>query len=159
MSGALLALHRAGLKFDMVSMAGGGGIVGLLYLSPKWMSSEQALENTRNFGVSDLLYSILPINYKLFSKFGPSADAFREFWHSLPAVQDALHQHGKSRAEKLISDWILLIGAMACPSDVSYFSSGLCAHVPFVERAVDFENSRTLRRTAQSVRTASKMGR
>src|SRR5215467_2367652 len=140
MSGALLALHRAGLKFDTVSMAGGGGVVGLSYLSPKSMSPEQALENTQNLGVSDLLYSLFPVNYKLFSKPGPSADAFRKFWYSLPAVQDALHQHGKNPTEKLISDWILFIGAMLCPGDVNYFSSGLCAHVPFIEHVVDFEN-------------------
>jgi hypothetical protein len=40
------------------------------------MTPEQALESTLNFGVSDLLYSMFPVNYKLFSKPGPSADAF-----------------------------------------------------------------------------------
>ena len=144
MSGALLALHRAGLKFDMVSMAGGGGVIGLPYLSPKSLTPEQALENTLNFGVSDLLYSIFPVNYKLFSKLGPSADAFREVWYSLPAVQDALHQFGKNQTEKLVSDWILFMGAMMCPSDVNYFSSGLCAHVPFIEQVVDFENLKNI---------------
>src|SRR5262245_30116116 len=134
MSGALLALHRAGLKFDTVSMAGGGGVVGLSYLSPKSMSPEQALENTQNLGVSDLLYSLFPVNYKLFSKLGPSADAFRKFWHSLPAVQGALHQHGKSPTEKLISDWILLIGAMLCPTDVNYFSPALWSHFQFTKQ-------------------------
>jgi NTE family protein len=144
MSGALLALHRAGLKYDMVSMAGGGGVVGLIYLSPKSMTPEQALESTLNFGVSDLLYSMFPVNYKLFSKPGPSADAFRDYWYSLPIVQEALHQHGKTRAERLISDWILFIGAMLCPSDVNYFSAGLCAHVPFIEHVVDFENLKNI---------------
>ena len=144
MSGALLALHKAGLKFDTVSMAGGGGVIGLSYLSPKSMSPEQALENTLNLGVSDLLYSLFPVNYKLFNKVGPSADAFREFWYSLPAVQDALHQHGKSSAEKLICDWVLFIGAMLCPSDSNYFSAGLCAHVPFIEHVVDFENLKNI---------------
>ena len=144
MSGALLALHRAGLKFDIVSMAGGGGVIGLLYLSPKSMSPEQALESTVNFGISDLIYSIFPINYKLFNKLGPSAEIFREYWYSLPTVRDAMRQHGKSRAEKLLSDWILLIGAMVCPSDVSYFSAGLCAHVPFIEHLVDFEKLKSI---------------
>jgi predicted acylesterase/phospholipase RssA len=60
-------------------------------------------------------------------------------------IEDALHQHGKSPAEKLICDWILFIGAMLCPSDVNYFSSGLCAHVPFIEHVVDFKNLKNIR--------------
>ena len=35
---------------------------------------------------SDLIYSMFPVNYKLFSKLGPSADAFREHWYSLSVV-------------------------------------------------------------------------
>src|SRR3982074_1927459 len=80
MSGALLALHRAGLKYDMVSMAGGGGVVGLIYLSPKSMTPEQALESTLNFGVSDLLYSMFPDILNLSRKARRSADAFRDYW-------------------------------------------------------------------------------
>ena len=139
MSGALLALHRAGLRFDLVSMAGGGSVVGLLYLSPKGLCPEQALENTLNFGVSDLIYSAFPVNYKMFSKSGPLADAFREIWLTLPAVRAAMNQHGMSKAQKLVSDWILFIGAMMCPTNVNYFSTGFCAHVPFIEEIVDFD--------------------
>ena len=38
MSGALLALHRAAIKFDLIYMAGAGGVVGLVYLAPKDMT-------------------------------------------------------------------------------------------------------------------------
>ena len=41
--------------------------------------------------------------------------------------------------EKLNSDWLLLNGAMACPTDVNFFSRGLCGHVPLIENLVDFE--------------------
>src|SRR5262245_41407205 len=144
MSGALLALHQAGMKFDLLSTAGGGAVLGLLYLSPKHLSREQALENTMNFGVSDPIYSAFPVNYKMFSKGGVAADEFRSAWSQLPFVQEAMNQYGKSKAEKLVSDCILFVGAMLCPTDLSYFSAGICAHVPFVEQLVDFDRLRTV---------------
>jgi predicted acylesterase/phospholipase RssA len=139
MSGALSALLRAGVQFDLVSMAGGGSVVGLLYLSPKGLRPEQALENTVNFGVADLIYSTFPVNYKLFNKSGAAADAFRKTWADLPAARAAMSQYGMTKAQKLVSDWILFIGAMICPTDVNYFSTGFCAHVPFIEHVVDFD--------------------
>ena len=52
-------------------MAGGGAVTGLVYLAPKFLTPEQSLENPMNFGVSDVIYSNFPINYKLFMKGGP----------------------------------------------------------------------------------------
>ena len=138
MSGALLALHRRGVTFDVISMAGAGSVVGLVYLAPKDLSPEQALENTVNYGISDLIYSMFPVNYKLFSKGGPSAKAFREYWQSLPPVQAAMQQYGMNERDRLYSDWLLYTGAMMCPSDTNYFSGGLCAHAPFIDGVVDF---------------------
>jgi NTE family protein len=138
MSGALLAFHDCGLKFDVISMAGAGAVVGLAYLAPKGLTPEQALRNTMNFGVSDAIYSIFPVNFKMFSKGGALAEEFRNYWRDLPPVQFAEHQYGMSPAQKLESDWLLLAGAMMSPSDVSYFSQALCAHVPFIEDIVDF---------------------
>src|SRR5262249_39309472 len=138
-SGALLALHRSGMRFDLVSMAGGGAVVGLLYLAPKGLGPEQALENTVNFGISDAIYAACPVNYKMFSKAGASADEFRSYWWSLPAVQAAMNQYGMTGEDKVFSDLILLAGAMMCPTEVNYFSTGFCAHAPFIEHVVDFE--------------------
>jgi len=139
MSGALLALHEAGVKFDHIYMAGAGAVVGLIYLAPKDLTRERALRNTVNFGISDSIYELLPINYKLFSKSGPSADAFRDFWHDFPPAVAARNQYGMNPAEKLGSDWFLMLGAMMCPTDLDYFSTGVCAHAPFIEDVVDFE--------------------
>ena len=79
---------------NVITMAGAGAVVGLHYLAPKGLQpndllSPEALENTVNFGVSDAIYETLPINYKVFTKAGPSADLFNEFWYSLPEVQEA----------------------------------------------------------------------
>jgi hypothetical protein len=139
MSGALLAIHEAGVRFDYIYMAGAGAVVGLVYLAPKGLSPEQALRNTVNFGISDAIYGLLPINYKLFSKSGASAEAFRHFWHNFPPAVLARSQYGMMPAERLESDWFLLLGAMMCPTDLNYFSTGVCAHAPFIEDVVDFE--------------------
>ncbi len=138
MSGALLALHQAGKHFDVVYMAGAGAVVGLVYLAPKGLTNENALLNTMNYGISDLIYAMCPINYKLFSKGGPQAEAFRDYWTSMPQVQAAMHQFGMTNEQKLAADWLLFQGAMMCPNDVNYYSKGVCAHVPFIEDVVDF---------------------
>jgi NTE family protein len=139
MSGALAAFHDQGLTFDVISMAGAGAVVGLSYLAPKGLTPAQALRNTMNFGVSDAIYSMLPINYKIFFKGGRLSEEFRNYWRQLPPVQYAEHQYGMSPAEKLESDWLLLAGAMMTPTDVNFFSEGICAHVPFIEDIVDFD--------------------
>ena len=71
-SGALAALLDQGVKFDVVSTAGAGMLVGLLYAAPKGMSPRQALEHTREMGVHDAIYEHFPINYKVFHKPGRS---------------------------------------------------------------------------------------
>jgi len=139
MSGALLAMEQAGVTFDVITMAGAGTVVGLVYLAPKYLPRQEALADTINFGVSDLIYSMWPINYKIFSKAGPSADEFRAYWMSLPAVQAATYQYNLTEAQKLEADWLLFEGAVLCPTDVSYFSGGMCAHAPFIENIVDFD--------------------
>jgi predicted acylesterase/phospholipase RssA len=144
MSGALLALHQAGVKFEVIYMAGGGGVVGCVYMAPRTLTPAQALEDTINLAVSDSIYEMFPINYKVFNKGGPSATAFRDYWRTLPEVQRAMNQYGQSNVEKLYSDWVLLNGAMICPTDVNFFSRGICGHVPFIENLVDFEKLKTV---------------
>jgi NTE family protein len=139
MSGALLALDEANVKIDMVSMTGGGSVVGMLYLAPKGMNRRQALQNTINYGVSDLIYDLFPVNYKLFQKPGPAADCYRTWLASLPGVRRWFNQLGMSNAQALFSDWLQLTAAMMCPIDLNYFSTGLCAHAPFIQEVVDFD--------------------
>jgi NTE family protein len=144
MSGALLALHQAKITFNLVYMAGAGGVVGLVYLAPKGLTTDQALLNTMNYGISDQIYAMMPVNYKLFNKGGPAAEAFRDAWTRLPPVQAAMHQFGMTDEQKLAADWLLFQGAMMCPSDINYFTTGVCAHVPFIEDVVDFEKLKTV---------------
>jgi NTE family protein len=150
MSGALLALHEARIprKFDIISMAGAGAVVGLMYLAPKaGLTKQRALKNTVNFGISDAIYEMLPINYKTFAKSGPSADAFNEFWFSLPIVQEAMRMHDRdmSDEERLWADWLLFLGAAMCPTDLNFFSKGICEHPKFIEEFIDLKKVRNIR--------------
>jgi NTE family protein len=150
MSGALLALLEARIprRFDIISMAGAGAVVGLIYLAPKaGLSKQRALKNTVNFGISDAIYEMLPINYKTFAKSGPSADAFNEFWFSLPIVREAMRMHDRkmSDREKLWADWLLFLGAAMCPTDLNFFSKGVCEHPRFIEEFIDLEKVRKIR--------------
>jgi NTE family protein len=151
MSGALHELNRAGLHKDnnkngpnIITMAGAGAVVGLHYLAPKGIKSNnrfslEALENTINIGVADEIFEMFPINYKAFTKSGPSADLFNEFWYSLPEVQEAMHQSGMSEDEVLLSDAMLFAGAMMCPTDLNFFSQGICGPAQFLEELIDFK--------------------
>jgi NTE family protein len=145
MSGALLALHEEGqAKFDIIAMAGAGAVVGLIYLAPNGLSKKRALENTVNFGISDAIYEMVPINYKAFAKSGPSAAAFNEFWFNLPAVRRAMRQHDMTEGEKFWADWLLFIGAAMCPTDLNFFSKGFCEHPRFIEDLIDFGKLRKI---------------
>ncbi len=151
MSGALLALHEEGqAKFDKIAMAGAGAVVGLIYLAPRaGLSKERALSSTVNFGISDAIYETFPINYKTFGKSGRSAAAFNNFWFSLPAVRKAMRMHGRDMTdrEKLWADWVLFLGAAMCPTDLNFFSKGICEHPRFIEEFIDFDKVRNIRTT------------
>ncbi|MBX9700863.1 MAG: patatin-like phospholipase family protein [Acetobacteraceae bacterium] len=139
MTGVLRAFHEADLRIDHVSMTGGGMVAGLLYLAPKGGDRAKALENTVNLGVSDAIYAAFPVNYKVFQKSGRGADRFRAMMSANPRMRRWLDQSDMSHGQKLVSDWIQLMAAMMSPTDLNWFSQGMCAHAPFIEEVVDFE--------------------
>src|SRR5262249_59039520 len=116
----------------------------LVYLAPKYLSREDALKDTVNFGVSDVIYSMFPVNYKTFTKGGGLARRFRNYWSQVPAFRAATYQYHMTPAQKLQADWLLFWEAMMCPTDVNYYSEGLCAHAPFIDSIVDFSKLRKI---------------
>lgn len=144
MTGALLAFDQRGAKFDVVSMAGGGAVAGLPYLAPKGMTRQEALQNSVNIGVSDPIYNIFPINYKVFQKPGLAASLYRLAWSMMPGYAQIMNQLNMSPSEKFLSDWIQFWVDGLAPSDLSLFSKGMCAHAPFIRDLVDFDALPTL---------------
>ena len=133
-SGALAALLDKEVKFDAISTAGAGMLIGLLYAAPKGTSPRQALENTREMGVHDSLYDLFPVNFKVFHKPGSLADVYRCGLQSLPRLVP-----GQDLASRLFADWMALMFAAWCPSDLSEKSLGLCDHAPWIDDVVDFD--------------------
>jgi NTE family protein len=88
-SGALAALLDKEVKFDAISTAGAGMLVGLLYVAPKGTSPRQAMENTRDMGVHDSIYDLCPVNFKVFHKPGSLAGAYRRTLQNLPRLVPA----------------------------------------------------------------------
>ena len=85
MSGAVAALHEAGVKFDVVSTSGAGMLIGLLYAAPRGMTPSEALKNSVNMGVHDAIYDLFPVKYKVFHKPGSMAQAYTRFWQTAAA--------------------------------------------------------------------------
>jgi|GEM_PF-1088814 len=141
MSGALLALDEAGLEFKVISTTGAGMLAGLLYASPQKAAPEddlavtrrEALKATRLMGIDDLIYHFLPINYKIFQKPGPIAEALA------PSFNAFLNAFPRERwDQRLVGDWMALVAATLMPSNLSPRSKGLCQAPSWIEAMVDF---------------------
>ena len=143
MSGALEAFAEAGVKFDVISTAGAGALIGLLYLAPGGgRTPAEALRSTMEMGVADAIYDQFPVNYKVFQKPGAVADAFLALAAMNPFAKQLEEQYGDTAMGKLFGDWMKLMFAGACPTDLNPKSLGLCASVPFLEETVDFDTLR-----------------
>lgn len=133
-SGALAALDEKGAKFDVISTAGAGMVVGLLYAASKGMGRQEALANTKNMGVHDSIYDAFPVNFKVFFKPGPMAEFYRNCLQMMPKMQ-----MGSSSPERFFSDSMAMMFSMMSPSDLGAKSKGLCEHAPWIDEVVDFE--------------------
>lgn len=138
MAGALVAMIEEGVEFDVVSTSGAGALLGLLYRAPRSGDARQALADTVKLGISDWIYDLLPVNYKVFAKSGPAADAFRQMLSLNPFARQILAQQADTPAQRLFGDWLQLVWATLTPNETGPQSLGLCAHVPFAEEVIDF---------------------
>lgn len=139
MSGALSSLIEKNVKFDVISTAGAGTFVGLLYAAPKDASPLKALKNTVNIGISDWIYPFFPVNYKVYRKPGAAAQIYRDMFDALPWVGAMTHPFHPVPWQRFFSDWLQLVISAFSPTDLSPMSKGLCAHMPFISQWVDFE--------------------
>jgi len=144
MSGALVAFAEAGVRFDVISTAGAGALIGLLYVAPAQGTPVEALRRTTDLGVADAIYDHFPVNFKVFHKPGAAATLYRQMLAANPLTRRLAEQHGDTAVEKLFSDWVRLLFASASPSDLNPNSLGLCANAPFFDEAVDFDALRAI---------------
>lgn len=137
-AGALAAFHEHGLSFDVISTAGAGALLGLMYCAPKNGDPVSTLAGLCDMGIADPLYDRLPVNFKVFNKPGVMADLYRRALGLNPFIQKLMDWPARDPLSQLVKDSTSLMLASACPSDLSASSLGLCAHVPFAEEIIDF---------------------
>lgn len=136
MSGAMLAFAEQEVPFDVISTTGVGGLIGLLYLAPKDKTPVEALKELPNLFVSDWLYRLFPVNFKVFSKHGPYATAFWNLRKRLPHFP--VDADDPSPVKRFVNDWIQLWATALTPTSYEFSSKGFMSHVPLVEDLVDF---------------------
>ncbi len=136
MSGAMLGFIEKGVEFDVISTTGVGALVGLLSLVPKNGTPKQALEELPNMFVSDLLYSVLPINFKVFNKFGPFSKPMRDLRNRIPKI--TVDPKASSPLSRFLNDWVDLAFCALTPSTFELKSKGLISPSPEIENLVDF---------------------
>ena len=136
MSGAMLAFAERDVEFEVISTTGVGGLIGMLYLAPKGGDRVKALKELSNLFVSDWLYRLFPVNFKVFHKFGPFANAFYKFREKLP--QFHVEPGDRSEVKRLVNDWIQLWATAISPRSLESKHNGLMSHVPLIEELVDF---------------------
>lgn len=136
MAGALAAFEEEGVRFDVVSTSGAGGLMGLLWLAPKDAEPGQALRNWLNSYVHDSIYDQFPVAYKVFTKPGAAADSYRG--GMTPFLKSLLGETGGSM-QRFWHDWTQLLSASFCPTSLKGSDTGLCARLPWVEQIVDFD--------------------
>lgn len=137
-AGALEAFAEQGLTFDIISMAGAGALLGLMYSAPKNGDAIATLRGMQDMGIADVLYQAFPVNFKVFNKPGPMAELYRQWLGHNPVVQALQRWPVSDPVSQVVKDSAELLLASACPSDLSAQSLGLCAHVPFAEQLIDF---------------------
>ncbi|WP_223851274.1 patatin-like phospholipase family protein [Cupriavidus pauculus] len=138
-AGALAAFLDNGIEFDVISTAGAGALMGLLYTVPRGGDRRAALERWMEAGVSDEIYRVFPVNYKVFMKPGDTADVYRQWLAAMPWTRPFFDAFGTDSPNGMHADWMRLMLASLSPSSLTPNSLGLCAHLPFAEEAIDFD--------------------
>jgi NTE family protein len=137
MSGAMLGFMEKGVEFDVISTSGVGALIGLLSLAPKGKTAKEALEELPNLFVSDLLYSVLPVNFKLFFKFGAFSDPIYQLRKKLPRFP--IGPTDPSILKRLANDWIDMACCAMTPTTFTLKSPGLMCHSPQIADLIDFD--------------------
>ena len=130
-AGALVAFIDRGISFDIISTAGAGALMGLLYAAPAGGDPRAALTQWQNVGVDDAIYDWFPVNYKVFMKPVAAAGAYRNALLTSPFTQPLFDTFSPNYMTGLWADWLRLGFAAASPTDLTAASRGLCAHLPF----------------------------
>jgi NTE family protein len=140
MSGVMRALIEDNIPIRVISTSGIGGLIGLLSLAPRGKAPDQALRELPNLFVSDLLYRFVPLNFKVFYKNGPFAQASYEFREHLPKIP--VDPAAAKPLVRFFNDSMDLLATALTPTGLESYRSGLMSQVSMLEDLVDFAQLR-----------------
>ena len=121
MSGAMLAFAEEDVEFDTISTTGAGGLIGMLYLAPKGKTRVEALKELPNLFVSDWLYRLCPVNFKMFHKYGSIRRAVLEAPQGF-AADSPSSPTIRSELKRFFNDWIQLWATILTPSSYQFLT-------------------------------------
>jgi NTE family protein len=137
MSGAMLAFAEHDVEFEVISTTGVGGLIGMLYLAPKGGDRKKALRELKNLFVSDWLYKVVPINFKVFHKYSSLAPTFYRLRKALPRF--TIPPEEPAELKRLFNDWMELWATVWTPASYEFIREAFMSHVPLVQDLVDFD--------------------
>jgi predicted acylesterase/phospholipase RssA len=147
MAGALYEFEELGVEYSLVATTGAGMFIGLVYAGPPGTGDvktlrQEALKNVVDMFLDERMYTFMdmlgfPANYKVFHKTGPLATVYTEWWEKNRNLIPTPPFLGKDD-QRLYSDWVDMVLATFCPTDLSLKSKAMCQHAPFIREAVDF---------------------
>jgi predicted acylesterase/phospholipase RssA len=138
-AGALCAFYEQYVSFDVIGASGAGALPGLLYAVPKGGNPVEALKATVHLNVSDTLYNLLPVNYKVFQKSGPFSQLFWQFGQMLPHFTLPPQERYHDSLKRLYNDWIDLVITTLTPTTLNYFSKSVSTRVDTIHNLVDWD--------------------
>ncbi len=142
-AGALIALEEMGVKFDVVAGACIGSIISLAYSSPaKGSTRKEALENwVRYSGISDGIYDVLPVDYKVFQKDAGALSNIWDKWAEFMLTHNPfISVFPKTSFQQYISDLYYLWLTMWAPSTLNPNSKSLSRISRQLQFVIDFDN-------------------
>lgn len=145
-AGALIALDEKGVKFDVISGACIGSILTLAYASPAGgRTPREALEFwVSETGVSDALYRLLPIDFKVFQKQAGALNPLMDQWlRGMLAMNPFYSYAPSSDLHRLYSELYLLSLVSMMPSTVP-FSNAMSRIAPVLEVLIDFDKLKNI---------------
>ncbi|WP_338846642.1 patatin-like phospholipase family protein [Massilia sp. W12] len=137
-AGALVAFLEKKVHFDVISTSGAGTLMGLLYKAPRNGDAKKSLQAWAKAGVSDAIYRWFPIDYKVFQKPGLGAELYRNMLLANPFTRPYVDMFAPNAQFGLWPDIVNFWLSTFSPMYLTPFSLGMCAHLPFINEAVDF---------------------
>jgi NTE family protein len=137
--GAMLAFMDKKIKFHVISTSGPEALIALLALAPKRKSAKEALEELPNLYVSDLAYTLFPMNFRLLARNSEFLGQVNQVRKAVPHFN--IPPDEPAFFKRLVNDWIDL-SIMALTPSFQWASAGLASHNPMIEDLIDFSKLR-----------------